>query len=459
MPPRKRQKMNPKIDTEASSEMDTPTTSKQENMRASPISRSVSVRAKIDRCRSRNVMSTLGDFMQLPIEIFEFVLDCLSMKDIGMMSMASKIIRGHVFNYIMSSSRKRKLFPKDFHNLDHSDCMLKQFSSLGLLLKRCTLLLPTKDRLRHIHQLFSEIPCFQFYGCLDCSHCFALKCYGMFIQALTAGWDDSKCNEVYDFLFDVNNLSSRIQRVIDNKPGRFSKLELRLRIFCHSVLLNHWIHKDDSVFWLTCILKPWPIGSQARLLFLLFGPVSRLNGYIDWRDMIQSPADKYSLKQMAHAVKLLRKKNEWTASDIVNLIHEIAVIPREWHLENCARFLIMCGKSICFSFMAAKAAEGRTNELARLVIFQSLVCEKDFYHMNWPVKIIYEVCNAFHTSSEKNHFLQSIENYFAEFIMDSLQLVIIRDLEEDDNSYSQLFHLINAQTNFHKQILYLAMDI
>ncbi|XP_070585972.1 F-box only protein 47 isoform X2 [Erythrolamprus reginae] len=400
MPPRKRQKMNPKIDTEASSEMDTPTTSKQENMRASPISRSVSVRAKIDRCRSRNVMSTLGDFMQLPIEIFEFVLDCLSMKDIGMMSMASKIIRGHVFNYIMSSSRKRKLFPKDFHNLDHSDCMLKQFSSLGLLLKRCTLLLPTKDRLRHIHQLFSEIPCFQFYGCLDCSHCFALKCYGMFIQALTAGWDDSKCNEVYDFLFDVNNLSSRIQRVIDNKPG-----------------------------------------------------------YIDWRDMIQSPADKYSLKQMAHAVKLLRKKNEWTASDIVNLIHEIAVIPREWHLENCARFLIMCGKSICFSFMAAKAAEGRTNELARLVIFQSLVCEKDFYHMNWPVKIIYEVCNAFHTSSEKNHFLQSIENYFAEFIMDSLQLVIIRDLEEDDNSYSQLFHLINAQTNFHKQILYLAMDI
>lgn len=60
--------------------------------------------------------------------------------------------------------------------------------------------------------------------------------------------------------------------------GSAQKLELRIRLYCRSVLLNHWIHRSDSAFWLTRILKPWPIVNQARLLYIIFGPVSCLDG-------------------------------------------------------------------------------------------------------------------------------------------------------------------------------------
>lgn len=51
------------------------------------------------------------------------------------------------------------------------------------------------------------------------------------------------------------------------------------------------------------------------------------------------------------------------------------VVPREWLLENNAHLLILSGNSICFTFMASKAVNGRTLELARLVVFLALVSE------------------------------------------------------------------------------------
>lgn len=42
-------------------------------------------------------------------------------------------------------------------------------------------------------------------------------------------------------------------------------------------------------------------------------------------------------------------------------------------MENNARLLILSGNSICFTFMASKAVNGRTLELARLMVFLALV--------------------------------------------------------------------------------------
>lgn len=60
--------------------------------------------------------------------------------------------------------------------------------------------------------------------------------------------------------------------------GSARKLELRIRLFCRNVLLDHWTHRSDSAFWLTCILKPWPMVNQARLLYIIFGPISPQDG-------------------------------------------------------------------------------------------------------------------------------------------------------------------------------------
>ncbi|XP_053115201.1 F-box only protein 47 isoform X1 [Hemicordylus capensis] len=410
-------------------------------------------------------LSTLGNFKTLPLEIFQIVLEYLPVKDISMLSMVSKTISTRLINYISTPAGKRRLLLQDFHNTELSgsrkgSIILENYRSLGLLLKRCTLLLPTKERLKYIHKILSEISCFKLSGCSDPLHCSGLQCYGVFLQTLTAGWDELECHRVYNFLCELSNLPRRVQAVVSNKPGSARKLELRIRIFCRSVLLNHWIHRSDSAFWLTRILKPWPMVNQARLLYIIFGPASTLDGYVIWQKMTEGPTDETSLKGLADAIKLLydTEAKEWTADDVISLVDELAVVPREWLLENSARLLILCGNNICFTFMASKAVNGRAIELARLVVFLALVCEKDLYCMDWTVKMMQKVCKVFSTPGERNNFLQSVENTFAHIIMDALQSVISGEHEEEDSSFLNLFHLVNAQANFHKEILYLTMS-
>lgn len=49
--------------------------------------------------------------------------------------------------------------------------------------------------------------------------------------------------------------------------------ELQVRLFCREVLLDTWSGQLDRQLWLTMFLTPWPIVSQARLLFILYGPL------------------------------------------------------------------------------------------------------------------------------------------------------------------------------------------
>uniref|UniRef100_A0A8C6VRN4 F-box protein 47 n=1 Tax=Naja naja TaxID=35670 RepID=A0A8C6VRN4_NAJNA len=402
-------------------------------------------------------ISTLGDFEVLPLEIFEIILGFVSVKGIGMMSMVSKIINNRVVNYISAPSATKRLFPQDFHNPEQSDyircSILEHYGSLGLLFKRCTLLLPTRERLKYINKILTEISCFKFNGCSDPLHCFGLHCYGEFLEILYL-------RVHYCILYNLYSIAIHSEVSFCSKLGQFHNLELRLRTFCRGVLLNHWIDRSDSAFWLGCILNPWPVVNQARLLYLMFGPASTQDGHVAWQNMIEDEADENSLRELADAVKLLHdnQTNEWLENDFVKLIVALTEIPQEWRLENTARFLILCGNQICFSFMASKAASGQTMEMARLVVFLALVCEKDIYGMDWAVKTMQQVCNILGTAYEKNTFLQNIENAFAQMIMDALQFVISGDHNEEEARFLNLFHLVNAQANFHKEILYLTMN-
>ncbi|KAI4533516.1 hypothetical protein MJG53_021052, partial [Ovis ammon polii x Ovis aries] len=366
-------------------------------------------------------LSTLGNFKALPLEIFQIILKYLSGEDISMLSMVSKTVSQHVINYISTSSGSKRLLLQDFHDLELPDredtTMLEHYRSLvsyiivvffmclftfsGLLFKRCTLLLPTKERLKYIHKILADFPLFYHS------------------QTLTAGWDELECHRVYNFLCELTHLSRKMQTVVCSKPGSARKLELRIRLFCRNVLLDHWTHRSDSAFWLTRILKPWPMVNQARLLYIIFGPVSPQDGQVVWQKMIEGPTDESCLKSLADAIKLLydTSTKEWTADDVISLVDELSVVPREWLLENNARLLILSGNNICFTFMASKAVNGRTIELARLIVFLAL-------QLN---------C----------HFLFSM----------SVPVYGIGDGDDDDRSFMNLFHLVQAQASFHKEVL------
>ncbi|XP_069882961.1 F-box only protein 47 isoform X1 [Dipodomys merriami] len=410
-------------------------------------------------------MSTFGHFKVLPLEIFQIILKYLSVKDVSMLSMVSKTVNQHIINYISTSSGSKRLLLQDFHNSELPDknqdsYIMEHYKSLGLLFKRCTLLLPTKERLRYIHKKLSEISCFKFNGCAAPMQCLGLPCYGIFLQTLIAGWDEIECHRVYNFLCDLTNLSRKMQTAVCSKPGSIHKLELRIRLFCRNVLLDHWTHRSDSAFWLTRILKPWPMVNQARLLYIIFGPISPQNGKVVWKKMIEGPTDESSLKCLADAIKLLYDINskEWSTDDVISLLDELSVIPREWLLENNAHLLILSGNSICFSFMASKAVNGHAFELAKLTVFLALVCEKELYRMDWAVKMMQNVCKVFNSQMERNNFLQNVASAFACVIMEMLQSVISGDHDEDNRDFLNLFHLIHAQANFHKEVLYMTMN-
>ncbi|XP_053821508.1 F-box only protein 47 isoform X2 [Vidua chalybeata] len=359
-------------------------------------------------------LAALGDFQTLPLEIFQMVLNYLSVKDISMLSMVSKTISGRLINYISTSSGSRRLLLQDFHQelpaRRGGASILEHYRALGLLLKRCTLLLPTRDRLKYVHKVLSGVSCFKLNGCASPLHCLGLQCYGVFLQILTAGWDELECHRVFNFLWELSNLARKVQTVVSSKPGSARRLELRIRLFCRGVLLSPGSRRSDCAFWLTRILKPWPMVNQARLLYIIFGPVSS-------RD----------------------------------------VVPQEWLMENNARLLLLSGNSICFTFMASKAVNGRAVELARLMVFMVLVCEKDLYCMDWAVRMMQKVCKVFSSPWERNNFLQCLENSFARMLMDMLQAVLAGDRDEEDSSFLNLFHLMNAQASFHKEILSVAM--
>ncbi|CAB1328799.1 unnamed protein product [Coregonus sp. 'balchen'] len=327
-------------------------------------------------------------FERLPAEVFDMVLDRLSVLEISVFSMVSKAISRYIVNHISTQTWRNRMILQKLHNCSspssppkEDPATLGHYKGLGLLFKRCTLLLPTKDRLKFIYSKFS--------------------------QTLIAGWDELECHRVFNFLCDFTNLPRKIELVVTGKPGACQRLELQIRGFCRQVLLEPWSSRRDTLFWLTRILQSWPMVSQARLLFILYGP--RLpDGSLGWQEQLGAGVAQCSLWDLAKAVILLHK--------------------------SVARLLILCGNSLCYSILASKALNGRLFEISRLLVYLILVCQ------------------VFLSPSDRWSFIQSIENMFSEVTMEMYEVVMAGNRHEDMETFQSL---LNASAHFHTEIVYM----
>ncbi|KAL7881166.1 hypothetical protein AOLI_G00080140 [Acnodon oligacanthus] len=428
---------------------------------ASESSRSTSTRSS-RRVRSRRRPRSLrtvktrtqrssphGFFEKLPAEVFDFILDHLSAVDASVFSMASKTISGCIMRHVSASAWRNQMILQWFHctSPEAEGSALDHFRRLGLLCKRCTLLLPTKDRLRFSYSMFSQVPCLAMDRCSAFPFCRGLVYYGVFLNTLIAGWDELECHRVFDFLCENTDLQRTIEAAVTCRPGACHRLELAVRLFCRGVLLNQWQRGRDSFFWLTCILRPWPIVSQARLLFILFGPLQS-DGEIGWQRVRDHVVGQGGLWDLAKAIVLLHDRKEtkgWRPDTVLSIMDEMMITPLPWHSENMARLLILCGKSICYNILASKAINGRLSEISRLLIFLILVSEKDGYCMKWAVKMTQQVCQVFSVASEKWSFIQNMENMFSEVTMEHYELVMAGNHNGEMDSLQHLCCLLNAK--------------
>ncbi|XP_034417084.1 F-box only protein 47-like [Cyclopterus lumpus] len=399
-----------------------------------------------------------GFFHRLPAEVFAMILDKLSVLEVSVLSMVSKEITKYILDYISTLAWKNKTIIQSFH---HATCLEQRstvghYRDLGLLFKRCTLLLPTKERLKFIFNKFSQIPCFLLEQCLA-PDCIGFSSYGVFLQTLIAGWDELECHRVFNFLSDHTNLLQKIEAVVTGKPGVRWYQKMQLRLFCRQVLLDPWPNQPECQFWLTQLLKPWPMVSQAHLLFVLYGPLMP-EGTFAWQDLVERGLPHSALWELARAILLLFGKLELkcqTANSLLAILEEIIVIPQPWHVENVARLLVLCGSSLCYTVLASKAVNGRLLEISRLMVYIILVCEKDGYHMTWAVKMVQQICKVFSTAPERFGFIQQLENMFSEVTREFFEFSVTGNHLEDRETFQTLCFLLDSSARFHTKFLHM----
>ncbi|KAB5576708.1 hypothetical protein PHYPO_G00201550 [Pangasianodon hypophthalmus] len=167
-------------------------------------------------------MSGQGFFEKLPAEVFDLILNHLSAVEASVFSMVSKSISNCIIRHLSTSAWRNQMILQKFHctspKAEHLNTILDHFRSLGLLFKRCTLLLPTKERLKFIYNTFSQIPCFRIEQCDVLPLCQGFACYGVFLQTLIAGWDELECQRVFNFLCKTTHLQWKIEAAVASKP-------------------------------------------------------------------------------------------------------------------------------------------------------------------------------------------------------------------------------------------------
>lgn len=401
--------------------------------------------------------SSRSFFHSMPSEVLDIILDNLSVLELSVFAMTSKDMNTYIVAYISSLRWKNKRITQRFHhtNILEQQVTIGHYRALGLLLKRCTLLLPTNNRLKFIFGSFLQIHCFMLEQCFV-HNCVGFSSFGAFLQMLIAGWDELECHRVFIFLCDLTNILPKTQAVISCKPGVHCFQELEIRQFCRKVFLDPWSNRLEHQLWLMLLLKPWPMVSQAHLLLILYGPLEP-EGTIGWQDLVARALPHTALLELAKAMLLLfghPGNKGWTVDAILDILEELTVIPQPWHVENIARLLVLCGSRLCYTFLASKALSGRVFELSRLIVYIILVCEKDGYQMNWAVKLVQQVCNVFSTDPAKFLFIQTLENTFSETTRDFFDMTMAGNLFEDEVPFLTLCSLLDSRARFHATFLH-----
>ncbi|XP_022258368.1 F-box only protein 47-like, partial [Limulus polyphemus] len=245
----------------------------------------------------------------------------------------------------------------------------------GLLMKRSTCLYPTKERLRIVIEFIQSLEQLAVNSKFQGSW---LRCCGRLIHTVIAGWDESECHVVYSFLQSFRQMTKHVQSVLRASPGSVPVEEQFIRQYYRSIYLDFSLTPRDKAFWLTRILKPWPLVHQAKLLCLLYGPAR--NDKLQWWELSDYlPANqneaKVNLLELAQAIKLLQRySKDWSDDDIISILEELAEIPEEWLFENVATLYLLCGEPVTVMMMGNKLLNGKITELTNLVAHLALVC-------------------------------------------------------------------------------------
>ncbi|XP_074637810.1 F-box only protein 47-like [Acropora palmata] len=338
--------------------------------------------------------TSLGLFDALPREmrfgIFGFTLPA----DLGQLSLTSRKFRDEIMEYIHNNealllivphihAKREKGSSEIFITMETEYCC-SHFKQLGILLKRATCLFSTKERLKEVGIILDKLKDTHSRICSTLGSDIAYSCYGKFLHSFVAGWEDDEKFKAYLAIKGASCLDDRIRQVLRSLPGSQPWYERYIRVFCREIFLDKSSDLNEKGFWLCKILKPWPLVFQARLLYIIYGPVNEDNGTVDWHAVEICPTffgvEDAELEELATALKILHfhcDNKDWNLDDFLSVFEELTGIPTDWCMENVAKLLKLCGESVCHEVLGNKAINGRIHEISYLGYYLGQVLGQD----------------------------------------------------------------------------------
>lgn len=380
-----------------------------------------------------------GDFAPLPIEVMFRIIKFIPLVSLGSLTLTSKQMRDIIIMYVHSQEGARRVIPVVQNIPEHSDLDSDEYKSeskrchshykqLGVMLKRTTCLFSTRDRLAEVGKILDQLRDSHVRICTKLGSDLAYSCYGIFLHAFIAGWEDDEKSKSFQAIKGASLLEERIGYLMKSKPGTMPGYERYIRVFCREIFLNK-ASKTEKGFWMAQILKPYPIFFQARLLFILYGPTDLENDDLIWDEMaVSSDIATEDLKELAEGMVALQddQRGLWSADDIISIFDEITTISMDWDIENIAVFMKECGDTMCCEVLGNKAINGRVSELSYILYYLWQRCchtaaINSKKEQEWFIALMQHLGKLLPRTKDQHDLTRQIFNVWEENMMDSIE--------------------------------------
>ncbi|XP_071831198.1 F-box only protein 47-like isoform X2 [Apostichopus japonicus] len=374
--------------------------------------------------------SPLGFFDSLPHELIFNIFHFASTEDLSKLSISSVALSHLVRNFLSCKSiLKCFLWSKFSHTKLNARWHLvdRLFTELGLLLKRSTFLLPTRERLVLMGKFTTKI-----YQVINVEKSHKLFCLGNFYSMFTKGWSQKECGWAFKMVMEHFKIKSKLATVLTSAPGTFPEIEYEIRTFLCHVFVTNSNNITEHGLYLEFILKPYPLVHQAKILYLMHGPADTDNGLVDWQEM-SSPLPDTGITSMdncsslALAIKILFGQSSWSEGSVNSVLKELTDCPQEWTTRNVAKLLLLCGEAICFNFVVSIALNGKMREVANIFVTLSMIIKEENLQMAWLLNLVHRVCRSLKNTHDINSLLDAIPELYKDLTVD---LQEIPDAEE-----------------------------
>ncbi|KAF6768392.1 hypothetical protein AHF37_06393 [Paragonimus kellicotti] len=198
------------------------------------------------------------------------------------------------------------------------------------------------------------------------------------------------------------------------------------------------------------LLNCQPLVNQARILFILYGPIHR--GRIMWHTMCENTAaDSEQLSacfgELGSVLQNMLEAGAWSPDEALSILNEITVIPDEWLAENVA----------CLLYTAAGQTVTQLQTYLNVAIpnfatclfafrFSPLIKVKIRATLSDLVGLVGEACRA--TERMDRHvFLDQLARAFQDVIVDLYETDELEDRMEDFST------VLRAQAEFMRALM------